>query len=311
MQNIKVRKEQIHSHTHNHSHVDLHTNKKKLIIVIFFNIVITFTEFVGGVLSGSLALISDAGHNLSDVMSLIFGYVGEKISEKEGSKSYTFGLKRFEVLIALINSLSLVVIGGYIIYEAIHRFLNPVAIDIKLMLPIAIIGLLGNGFSILVLSKNKNTTLNMKAAFMHLFYDTVSSVAIIIAAIILYYTSFIWIDLAISLFIVFMMIWSSASIIKETLRIFMQGAPKNIDIDEISKEIKNIECIDDVHCLHVWSVNSNELFFSCHVSLNIDLKQSEIDTKIISKIKEMLEKNHDIKHLSIQTEASSSLLNKL
>ena len=126
--------------------------KKKLIAVILLNSVITITEFIGGIISGSLALISDAGHNLSDVLSLILCYAGEKVSERGASRRCSFGLKRFEVLIALINAMSLIVIGIFIIYEAIERFFKYEPIDIKVMIPVAVIGLLGNLFSIIILA---------------------------------------------------------------------------------------------------------------------------------------------------------------
>ena len=136
-----------HDHTHGHSHVHI-TSITKLIIVICFNVIITLAEYIGGIISGSLALISDAWHNLSDVLSLMLGYAGEKVSQSDPNKKYSFGLKRFEVLIALINALSLFIIGIYIVYEAVMRFINPVQIDISIMIPVAVIGLFGNLFSV-------------------------------------------------------------------------------------------------------------------------------------------------------------------
>ena len=146
---------QAHSHTHNHDdhghhgHSHAHhrpASKVRLAAVIFFNVLITLAEFIGGLLSGSLALISDAWHNLSDVLSLMLGYAGEKVSERQGGDHFTFGLKRFEVIIALINAVSLLGIGIFIVYEAVQRFLTPVAVDVTIMIPVAIVGLAGNIF---------------------------------------------------------------------------------------------------------------------------------------------------------------------
>ncbi len=132
---------------------------RKLLLVILFNAIITAAEYAGGVLSGSLALISDAGHNLADVLSLALGYAGERVSREGPSRRYTFGLKRFEVLVALVNALSLVAIGLYIIYEAVERYMNPVPVDPSIMLPVALVGLAGNVFSILVLNRSRNDNL--------------------------------------------------------------------------------------------------------------------------------------------------------
>ncbi len=290
-----------HNHNHSHSHSQIGGNRLKLILVILFNSVITVAEYIGGIVSGSLALISDAGHNLSDVFSLILGYAGERVSEMDSGKKYTFGLKRFEVLIALINALSLVMIGGFIVYEAVDRFQNPVEIDVAIMLPVAVIGLLGNVFSIMVLSKNKNSNLNMKAAFLHLLYDAISSIGVIVAGVVIYYTDLLIVDLILSCVIVVMIIWSSKDILRESLRIFLQGMPDHIDRDVIYESIKEIEDVGDVHGLHIWSINSNEVFLSCHIL--VDTLKNRADTDgIIKNVNLMLEEKFNISHTTLQIE---------
>lgn len=286
------------AHGHDHKHI---TNKKKLIIVIGFNVAITLAEYIGGIISGSLALISDAWHNLSDVLSLMLGYAGEKVSEADSNKRYSFGLKRFEVLIALINALSLAGIGIYIVYEAVVRFLNPVPIDVSVMIPIAVIALFGNVFSIIVLAKNKENNLNIKAAFLHLLYDAVSSVAVIIAGIVLYFFQLAWVDLAASIIIVVMIIWSSMDIIKESFRIFLQGTPLKIDADEVNESIRNIKGVGSIHGLHIWSISSSEIFLSCHVCVDRSLGNINSDN-IIKSVNSMLETNYGITHTTIQIE---------
>ncbi len=289
-----------HSHnTHDHSF----SNKRKLILVIIFNLGITITEYIGGLLSGSLALISDAGHNLSDVLSLILGYAGEKVSEKKPTKRYTFGFKRFEVLIALINSLSLIVIGIYILYESFVRYLHPVAIHISIMLPVAAVGLVGNIMSIVVLFSNKNTNLNMKAAFLHLLYDTFSSVIVIIAGVIIYVTNWYIIDILMSILIVIMIFISSSSIIIESFRIFLQGVPDNIDSDSVYNDIIHIKDVISLHDLHIWSVNSNEIFFSCHIRATSSLDQ-EGSNRLLKSINEMLKDKYNINHSTLQIETN-------
>jgi len=294
-----------HGHGHDHSHGHHHhkiTNKKKLVLVIFFNIVITVAEFAGGLLSGSLALVSDAWHNLSDVLSLMLGYAGERVSERERNKNYTFGLKRFEVLVALINAVSLLGIGIFIVYEAVERFMNPVPIDVSIMIPVAVVGLLGNAFSILVLARNKDDNLNMKAAFLHLLYDTISSVAVIGAGIVFYFTEIYWIDLLISLMIVVMIVWSSMGIIKESLRIFLQGTPSHLDADEVYSSILSIEGVEEVHGLHIWSVSSTEVFLSCHMCFDPEAEDDITTDNLIKEVNSMLEEKFNISHTTLQVE---------
>ena len=289
-----------HSHGgHGHGHIHAPDNKARFLLVIVFNIIITVAEYIGGVLSGSLALISDAGHNLSDVMSLVLGYAGEKVSEKK-SANYTFGLKRFEVFIASINALTLLAIGVYIFYEAISRFQNPEPVNLSIMMPIAILGLLGNIFSIFVLQGVRGSNLNLRAAFLHLVFDAVSSVGVIFAGIIIYYTSLYWIDIVISFVIGIMIIWSSLGIIKESFRIFLQGVPVHISISDVSRHITEIPGVLSIHGLHIWSVNSQEVFLSCHV--RIDTCGEMSSDEFLQRINAMLAKEFNIKHTTLQIE---------
>ena len=293
-----------HHHTHNldhhHGHEAMHGSR--LVLVILFNTLITVAEFVGGFLSGSLALVSDAWHNLSDVLSLMLGYAGERVSRKEGARHYTFGLRRFEVLAALINSLALLFIGVYIVYEAAQRFLHPSPIRLSIMVPVAFIGLAGNLLSLIVLFRSRHKTLNIRAAFLHLFYDALSSVAVIIAAVALYLTGHLWIDLCISLLIVVMMAWSSLDIISESLRIFLQGAPEEIDPQMVYNDIMSLEGVESIHGLHIWSVSSAEIFLSCHICLNQNNHTSS--DGIIRDANSLLEKKYNIYHTTLQIEST-------
>ena len=290
--------------TQSHEHHAHHrpASKVRLAVVILFNVIITLAEFIGGLLSGSLALISDAWHNLSDVLSLMLGYAGEKVSERQGGEHFTFGLKRFEVIIALVNAASLLAIGIFIVYEAVQRFLNPVAIDVTIMIPVAVIGLAGNAFSILVLARNRHDNLNLKAAFLHLFYDTVSSVAVIAVGIILHYTGLLWLDLVISILIVVMMVYSSTGIISESLRIILQGAPRHIDFEKVRAAICRVPGVATVHGLHIWSVNSTEVFLSSHICLDSSDPASGDTDGVIGEVNAMLEHDFGITHTTLQLE---------
>lgn len=290
-----------HDHS-SHSHQHQSGDGLKFIIVIALNVVITAAEYIGGVISGSLALISDAGHNFSDVLSLILGYTGEKVSERKRSNTYTFGLKRFEVLIALINALTLVVIGIYIFYEAVERFRNPVVVNFSIMLPVAVVGLAGNLISMFFLGHGGEKSLNVRAAFLHLFFDAVSSVAVIAAAVIIYYTSNYWVDIVISFFIAVMIIWSSLGILRESLRIFLQGVPGHINSSEVYDSILAVNRVMSIHGLHIWSINSKEIFLSCHVCM--DASSGSFSDEIIKEINLMLNEKFMIEHTTIQVELS-------
>ena len=281
----------------NHDHKQ--TNGKKLGWTILLNLVITISEYVGGIFSGSLALISDAGHNFSDVLSLVLSYFGENISAKKSTEKHSFGLKRFEVFTALINALSLWAIGIYIIIEAVNRLESPEKISLGIMLPIAFIGLFGNVFSIIILKSNIEKNLNMKAAYLHLFYDAISSIAVIISAILIYFTNLVIFDIVASATIALLIFWSGFKIIKRAIHIFMQGVPENIDFEGVYKTICNIQGVKSVHDLHIWSISSEEIFLSCHVCIENDKTDND---KIIKEINSILKKYYNIYHTAIQIE---------
>jgi len=185
----------------------------------------------------------------------------------------------------------------------VERYLNPVPIDLKVMVPVALIGLAGNLFSMLLLIRDRHRTLNMKAAFLHLLYDTVSSVAVIGAAVILYVTGQVLVDLAISLIIVAMIAGSSFSIIRDSMRIFLQGTPAHIDADEVYREIGGVHGVGSVHGLHIWSINSTEIFLSCHICASPAAGGSDTDG-IIRNVNSMLEHKYGIRHTTLQVENS-------
>lgn len=267
---------------------------------ILINIGITLAEAIGGTLSGSLALLSDAGHNLSDVISLGFSFLGEKLSQKKPTRKHTFGFKRTEIFTALINSLSLVGIALFIVVEAVKRISSPPELSLGLMMGIATIGLIGNLFSMFLLGK-KEANLNVKAAYLHLFYDAISSVAVIGSGLFIYITGWVMADLVVSLLIAGMVLWSGVGIIKKTVHIFMQGVPEHLEFDKILKDILGISGVKSVHSLHIWSINSNETFLSCHICMDESEGKKDTD-RTIQNINEILLKNYNIRHTVIQAE---------
>ncbi|HSV96965.1 MAG TPA: cation diffusion facilitator family transporter [Spirochaetota bacterium] len=294
-------------HRHHHDHAGEcreWTGGRKLLLVIAFNAVIAAAQYIGGVLSGSLALISDAGHNLADVLALALGYAGERVSKGFPSRRFTFGLKRFEVLVALVNALSLVAIGLYIVYEAVERYMNPVPVNPYILLPVALVGLAGNVFSILVLNRSRKDNLNMRAAFLHMVYDAISSVAVIGVGVALVFTDIILLDLAVALVIAVMIIWSSMDIVRESLRIFMQGTPSGVDTDAVYRGLLALPGVCGVHGLHIWSISSSEVFLSCHIR-TLPGESGDTDA-VIAGANAMLKREFGISHTAIQVERGLS-----
>jgi cobalt-zinc-cadmium efflux system protein len=283
--------------THAHPPV----SNKKLFWTILFNIGITAAEVVGGLITGYLALLADAMHNLSDVAALVLAWLGIKGSQKPATKTSTYGYKRIEVMTAFISAVSLVVIAVFIVMEAYERLLNPTPItDPPIFLSVAIIGLLGNVFSIYFLHSEKGKSLNMKTAFLHMAYDAISSVGVIIGAIVIILTGWFIIDAILSTAIAVMILGSSYLVIKEALMIFMEAVPDRIDFDAVAKAILDVPKVQDVHDLHIWSLSSHEVALSCHVG--IDEKDFHDGQDIIAAINTMLNERFNIGHGTIQIE---------
>lgn len=273
---------------------------KKLGWTILLNLGITAAEAVGGLLSGSLALVSDAGHNLSDVFALILAYVGARGAVMRPTKRSTYGFKRLEVFTAVINAVSLVIIALYIIWEAFRRYAEPQEIDGLLMLSVAAVGLLGNLLSVWILHRDRQATINSRAAFLHMLYDAISSVAVIIGGIVIIISGWYLLDLILSVLIAMMILWSSLDILKEAAGIFMESVPRGVDIDRVGRSIAVVPGVKDVHHLHIWSLSSSQAALSCHIIL--DEGDYQRFPEIVRDVTLMLQKTYGIDHATIQPE---------
>ncbi len=284
---------------HHHPHQQ-GSDAKKLGWTILLNVVITVAEVIGGLLSGSLALLSDAGHNLSDVIALVLAYFGAKGSAMKPTARSTYGFKRLEVVTALINALTLVAISVFITIEAFHRYSEPQEINGSVMLSVAFIGLLGNLFSVWILHRDRNKTINNRAAFLHMLYDAVSSVAVIIGGIIIIFSGWYLLDLILSVLIAMMILWSSLDILKEATGIFMEAVPRGIDVEKVRRSIEEVDRVCEAHHIHIWSISSTQVALSCHIRV------AKADTthipEIINAINSMLLEKHEIGHATIQPE---------
>ncbi len=292
-----------HSHN-NHNDYNNYEDKinLKLLLSIAFNLLITISEIIGGLLSNSLSLISDAVHNLSDTASIVLTYISRKISVRPKTYKHTFGFKRVEILSALINAAALWGISIFLLIHSYHRFIEPKIINSKIMFIVAVIGLLGNLISVLLLHNHSSENLNIKSAYLHLLADTFSSIGVIAGAILMYFYKIYWIDAIITALIVLYILKESWDIIKQTLHILLQGAPDNIDLLKIEKALLKIKDIENIHHTHIWSLSDNEIFFETHINIK-DMMVSKT-SELTGQIQKILFSEFGITHITIQYEVS-------
>lgn len=289
-----------HEHEeHGHSHEISDLSGKKIFWVTVLNATITLSEIIGGILSGSLALLSDAIHNLSDTISIVLSYSANKIAKKPKNSNKTFGYKRAEIISAFINSSILFLISFWLIYEAYKRFKNPEIIDSNLMLIVAIIGLLANFISVFLLEKDSHENMNIKSSYLHLISDTISSIGVILGGITIKIWNITWVDPMITIFISLYILRETWHILRKSIDIFMQGSP-DLDYDKIKMDIEKIEKVNNIHHVHAWMINEKTIHFEAHIDLE-DVKLSEVEL-IYDKINHILKEDYGISHITIQPE---------
>jgi cobalt-zinc-cadmium efflux system protein len=287
---------------HEHDHLDKENLKgKKILATLVLNAFITIAEIVGGLYSSSLALLSDALHSLSDIFAVLISYLGFRLAQLENSEKRTYGLRRAEVLAALINAVLLAFLSLFLFREAYLRFFEPEAIKTGIVAVVGVIGLLANLGSMLLLYEKGRKTLNLYSAFLHMLADALSSVAVIVAAIIISFTGYYFLDPALSLLIGIYVLYQSYKLLSESLRILMHIVPRNIDLNEIKQEVEKLDGISNIHHMHVWSLTDKEIFFEGHVESDQDLRLSEACRKM-SEIEALLREKFGINHTTIQFE---------
>ncbi len=286
------------SHIHNQSEGK---SQRNLLWATLLNIIITVAEVVGGLLANSLSLLGDALHNFSDAVAVFIAYLANRISKRKSTPSKTFGYKRIEILAALFNAVVLMVICIFLFVEAIKRISHPQEVKGVLMFVVATIGLVANLIGMLLLHKDANKNLNIKAAYLHLLGDTLSSVLVIISGILIIYMKWYWIDPLITIAIGLYILKETYEILRQTINILMQFVPDEINIFDIQKEIEYIPQISNVHHMHVWGLNDNQVHFECHIDLKDDLLQSETES-IRDRIAGILKGKFSITHSTLQFE---------
>ncbi|CAH8282868.1 cobalt-zinc-cadmium efflux system protein [Mariniflexile fucanivorans] len=288
-----------HSHNHSHNHTDL--KGRNLLISIFLNILITASQVVGGLISGSLALLSDALHNFSDVLSLVVSYVANKLTKKEASVQRTFGYKRAEILAAFINASTLIIVAVILIKEAIERFQNPQTIESNLVIILALLAILGNGFSVLLLKKDSSNNINIKSAYIHLLTDMLASVAVLVGGLLMKYYQIFWVDSFLTFLIALYLIWMGYDLLKTSTKMLMLFTPSHINIDDVVKNVNKISKVKKMHHVHIWNLSDNELHLEAHLDLNENVSITEFDG-ILQDIEAVLHEQYDINHVTIQPE---------
>ena len=287
-----------HSHGHHHKH---EMQGKNLVYSILLNLLITIAQIVGGIISGSLALISDALHNFSDVLSLGFSLIAHKLSIKEATEDQTFGYKRAELIAAFINASTLIIVALILIYGAIERFINPKIIESGLVIWLAILGIVVNGGSVLLLQKDAENNINMKSAYLHLLTDMMASVAVLVGGLLMKFFGWFWVDSVMTILIGIYLIVVGYDLLKTSTKMLMLFKPEEIDIKEIVEEVHKIPGAGKLHHIHVWHLNDEELHLEAHLDCIEDIKMSEFDV-LLHKIEAVLSEKFHINHINIQPE---------
>lgn len=286
-------------HDRGHSH---EISTKNIGITIFLNILITIAQIIGGLISGSMALLTDALHNFSDVIALVLSWFTNRLAKRKSTAQQTYGYKRAEILSAFINSLSLIAIAIFLIVEAIERFSNPQPILSDLVIYFALGSIIINFISVLLLKKDAKESMNIKSAYLHLLTDVMTSIVVMIGGILMKFYGIFWVDSLLTILIAFYLIFSSYKLMIDSLKILMQFTPKDIDIVNIGDQINQINEVKNVHHVHLWQLNDKDLFFEAHIDLTNDISITEFQ-EILEEIKVVLNQ-YQISHFNIQPEYS-------
>jgi cobalt-zinc-cadmium efflux system protein len=276
-------------------------SEKNLLAATLLNLVITVVEVAGSILSGSIALLSDALHNLSDTFATFIAYMATLIGKRDANPKKTFGYKRIEILAALLNAVILIVMSIFLFLEAYERFREPRPLNSMIMILVALIGLLANLYAVLILKKDIHKSINVKAAYIHLVGDTVSSVLVVVGGLLIQLRQIYWIDPVITVLISVYIIREALLILWEAVNILMQSTPGDLDLEDVRQKVEENPEINNIHHMHAWMLTDRQVHFEAHVELARDLNLSQAK-KIHQQIETMLKKKFRISHVTLQLE---------
>ncbi|MGN1272931.1 MAG: cation diffusion facilitator family transporter [Lactobacillus sp.] len=285
-----------------------HTTKR-YVFVTLLNVVITVAEFLGGIFSGSLALLSDAVHNLSDVGAIILSFIAHLISRRSRNQKKTFGYERAETLAAFTNGVILIVISVVLFIEAIQRFWKPEHIHGGIMLIVSIIGLVANLISMFAMHRDAKGNLNVRSTFVHMLSDALSSVAVVIGAIFIYFWNVTWLDPVLTILVSVFVLHEAYEITMKAANVLMESNP-NIDLTEVNKLMLSFPEVKNIHHVHVWRYSDDFIMMDAHINVDRDMQVGELE-KLYQQIGEKLKENLGINHVTLQAECERGRNDKM
>jgi cobalt-zinc-cadmium efflux system protein len=291
---------------HNRStdnHQETTSSYRRLKITLVIVLVIMAAEIIGGIFSNSLALLSDAGHMLVDALALGLSLFAMRVARRPPTATKTFGYHRVEILAALANGTILVLLSAFIFYGAYQRFLEPPAVKTPLMLTIAIVGLFANVGGVLLLNRASRRSLNIRAAYWHIIGDTIASVGVITAGIIISLTGYYVADAIASVVIAMIILWGAVRIVGESADVLLEAVPKHIETSEVIDFIRNIPGVNEVHDIHIWTITSNIYALSAHLVIDDQMVSKSLD--IVKTVRQGLARRYNISHTTLQLECES------
>lgn len=295
----------VQNHTYSRDHHPSHTGtgktEKKLLLATFINVAITIVEVTGGIISGSLALISDALHNLGDGIAVFIAFLAQRVSRRDSNVRKTFGYKRIEILAAFINSVIMAVVCFFLVVEAIKRFTDPSVIKGFIMFIVAASGLVANILAVLILRNDSGKNLNVKVAYLHLLGDTLSSIVVITGSLLIHFFGLYFLDPLMTILISLYILKQTFLLLKESVNILMQSTPESLNLNQIKEEIDAIPEVSNIHHIHAWNLNDQEIHFEGHLDLKNDMKMSETEV-IRKKVENLLRDRYHITHITLQLE---------
>lgn len=289
-----------HSHSHGHSHARSHAPEsfgRAFAIGIALNLAFVVIEAVFGFTANSMALLSDAGHNLSDVLGLFVAWGGGALALRSSSPRFTYGLKKASILAALANALFLLVAVGAIGVEAIRRLVHPSSTQGGVVMIVAAVGIVVNGLTALLFTRGQHD-INVRAAFLHMASDALVSVAVVIAGLVILWTGRQWVDPVMSLLVAIVILWGSVGLLKESMWMSLAGVPKGIDVDEVQLALAGVNGVDAVHDLHVWPLSTTETALTAHIVTD----RADYPDALLAATRQVLHERFRIEHCTIQVE---------
>lgn len=298
-----------HDHDHDHHHDLRFLSYNRLWWALIINLVFLAVEIVGGILTNSLALLADAGHMLTDVGALALALFVAHIARRPATPDRTFGLLRAEVLGAFVNGATLVLIVGLIFWEAWERLGHIKEIDGPFMLIVAVLGLLANVASAMILAKGREENVNVRGAFLHMVADALGSLGAIAAGVVIWTTAWYPVDSIASIVIGLLILWSSWGFLKQTMNILLEATPENIDFIEVKKALEDMEHIDEVHDLHIWTITSGMPILSGHITLSSCCSETNHWQECLAEAQKILKDRFGIEHTTLQVEPCGASCN--